>query len=154
MTLSIFLYVYWSSVCVFEEVLDLFGGCDKWLYKFWILTPFLYYWQIFSSIQWVVFIFLLCKTFLVWCVSICLFYIFCFSCLRKYISKNITEGSVWDFTSCFLLGVKYLTHFGFILLYGVKMSLSFSLILGSVTSLTLSIFLRLAGVFGVYHGSI
>ena len=79
------------------------------LYKFWVLTPYqMYLWQICSLIQWIFFSFcwwfpLLCKTFLVWSSSICLFF-FCVPCPRWYVKKYCYKKWQQVDCLCFLLG--------------------------------------------------
>ena len=100
----------------------------RFFINFWILTPYqMYHWQLCSPIHSFSFCWwspLLCKTFLVWCSPICLF--FHFSHQKQYINKYCYEKCqiFYCFSSrvfmVLSLTFKSLIHFEFILVYGIN----------------------------------
>ena len=155
MTLSIFSYVYWPSLticicslekCLFRsfahffklDCLALFGVEFCKVFIILDIDPLSdISWVNMSCHQWVAFLFcwwfpLLCKNFVVWCIPICLFIFLLFlfpdeiyqkkyryeNCLRFY-CLYVILGFLW------LQVFKYLIHFEYILVYGVRRWSSF-----------------------------
>ena len=149
--LSMFSYVFWPSVCPlwrsdYSGPLPIFKlGClFFWclvlqvLYKFCILTSYQVYQWISPPILWVVILFcwwfpLLCKTFLVWCSPICLFFLlFPLPGEIYLIKKNVYMKCPRFCCLCFLLDFyvldltfEHLIHVKFILLCDVRRWFSF-----------------------------
>ena len=112
-----------SSLRKFHTVFH--SGCVVVLLSFWILTPYwMYHWQITSLIQKVAFSFcwwfsLLCKDFLVWCSTICLFFLVYhagWEISEKILIREMSQSLLLMTSSFMFLSV---IHFEFILINGI-----------------------------------
>ena len=116
MTLSIFSYVYGSSVCplwrsvysgplpIFNWIVYFFGvEFYKFFNKFWILTSYqIYHSWILSPTKWC--FPLLCKNFLVWHSPICLFSLLIHFSLVIY-QKKVLLQEISEFLLCIFSGI-------------------------------------------------